>query len=1004
MNLEDAFKKVSDLVADFDKHKGFYLTQEYQEQEARRDFIDKFWIALGWDVNHESQKNPYEQEVKVERKDHAVSQRKADYAFYLSPNFRDVQFYVEAKKPYGDIGTPDNYFQIVRYGWHSDTKVGVLHDFEQFEIVDTRRKPDLETAEHQVIKKYRYQDYLKKDIFSEIYYLFSKEALLGNSLNKYVEQLPKKKGLKQLKLLGDNTERIDSRFLEMLDTHRATLAKAIKSENPSFDGDILTELVQRILDRLVFIRFLEDKLIEPRYIVSEFGLKKDIWSDFIIESRRLDSIYNGIVFKKNEILDSETFLIDKDLFSSVCEDISHKNTIFDFNLIPIHILGSIYERFLGKKIEATAKRVTIESKNKVRKASGIYYTPEEVVNFIVEETLSPLLKNKSPSQVDKLKIIDIACGSGSFLLGVYDYLIRFYTKYYNENPTKAKKGDLVEREDGYHLSFSKKRDILINNVFGVDIDSQAVEVAQLSLYLKLLAEETPASARNFQMEFHQTLLPALNKNIVCGNSLIGTNIYTNALFPSDQEKSLNPFDFSNNFLDIIKDGGFDLVLGNPPYLNVDDEWGKNDVRLSYLKENYPHIYNDKTDILFYFFAKAADLSKDQVGFIVSRAYLQAYKADKLRMFLLSKFPTLKIYDFQNYPIFEGVGITTCITFLSKNGKDCQYYKLNEGANPFPLNKKTNDFTQRFSFYEVPKGALSEKPWEFTSSEDRSLNNKIDKNGEQIGNFLQIGKGMETGLNNVFGSKTKEELKELGFEVSNCFRRARNSDIESFTVKQNDQWLIYNENLKDFSDLPKKAQAYFEKNKSELKARAAFERGDCEWWKYTFPLSKNLYHKKRIICPYLAQTNRFALIDNENILGLTDTTVIFDNNQKESMEYLVALLNSSLLTFRFKSIGKMKGGGVLEYFWNSISKIPVKRINFDNKNEKDMHNKISLLSTQIIATKKSLNESKSDKDKTFYKGKYESLFKQINDYVFILYNIDQSERDLIIRETSDLLNK
>jgi hypothetical protein len=264
--------------------------------------------------------------------------------------------------------------------------------------------------------------------------------------------------------------------------------------------------------------------------------------------------------------------------------------------------------------------------------------------------------------------------------------------------------------------------------------------------------------------------------------------------------------------------------------------------------------------------------------------------------------------------------------------------------------------------------------------------------------------METGLNNVFGSKTKEELKELGFEVSNCFRRARNSDIESFTVKQNDQWLIYNENLKDFSDLPKKAQAYFEKNKSELKARAAFERGDCEWWKYTFPLSKNLYHKKRIICPYLAQTNRFALIDNENILGLTDTTVIFDNNQKESMEYLVALLNSSLLTFRFKSIGKMKGGGVLEYFWNSISKIPVKRINFDNKNEKDMHNKISLLSTQIIATKKSLNESKSDKDKTFYKGKYESLFKQINDYVFILYNIDQSERDLIIRETSDLLNK
>ncbi|NBO22509.1 endonuclease, partial [bacterium] len=369
MSLETSFEAVSKLVSDFDKHKEFYLTAEYQEQEARRDFIDKFWISLGWDVNHESQKNPYEQEVKVERKDHAVSQRKADYAFYLSPNFRDVQFYVEAKKPFGDIGTPDNYFQIIRYGWHSDTKLGVLHDFEQFEIVDTRREPDLETAVHQVVKKYRYQDYLKKDVFSEIYYLFSKEALLNDSLNKFVLTLPKKKGLKQLKLIGDNTERIDSRFLEMLDSHRATLAKAIKSKNPSFDGDILTELVQRILDRLVFIRFLEDKVIEQRYIVSEFGSKKDVWSDFVIESRRLDSIYNGIVFKKNDVLDSESFKIDKDLFESVCEDICHKNTIFDFNLIPIHILGSIYERFLGKRIEATAKRVSIESKSSIRKSS-----------------------------------------------------------------------------------------------------------------------------------------------------------------------------------------------------------------------------------------------------------------------------------------------------------------------------------------------------------------------------------------------------------------------------------------------------------------------------------------------------------------------------------------------------------------------------------------------------------------------------------------------------------
>lgn len=135
--FDEAFARVKQLVADFRANESFYLSAQYQEQEARRDFIDKFWMALGWDVNHDTQKNPFEQEVKVERKEHGVSQRRADYAFYLRPNFRDVKFYVEAKKPHGDIATADNYFQAIRYGWSSRTPLAVLNDFEQFEIVDS---------------------------------------------------------------------------------------------------------------------------------------------------------------------------------------------------------------------------------------------------------------------------------------------------------------------------------------------------------------------------------------------------------------------------------------------------------------------------------------------------------------------------------------------------------------------------------------------------------------------------------------------------------------------------------------------------------------------------------------------------------------------------------------------------------------------------------------------------------------------------------------------------
>jgi adenine-specific DNA-methyltransferase len=191
-NFDLAHEQVKQLAEKFKAHADFYLSPKYQEAEARRDFIDKFLIALGWDVNHETQNNPYEQEVKVERKEHGVSQRRADYAFYVAPNFRDVRFYIEAKKPHGDIATADNYFQVIRYGWNSSTPVAALFDFEQFEVVDCRYIPHLETALQRNLKKYHYAQYENKEIFAEIYWLFSREAVANGSLEKYAEKQVKR--------------------------------------------------------------------------------------------------------------------------------------------------------------------------------------------------------------------------------------------------------------------------------------------------------------------------------------------------------------------------------------------------------------------------------------------------------------------------------------------------------------------------------------------------------------------------------------------------------------------------------------------------------------------------------------------------------------------------------------------------------------------------------------------------------------------------------------------
>ena len=319
--FDEAFARVEKLVATFDANKERYLSADYQEVEVRKDFIDKVFIALGWDVNHDEQTNPYEQEVKVERGVNEGSSRtRADYAFLLAPDFRDVRFYVEAKKPSANFGSRDNYFQIIRYGWGSKktSPFSVLTSFEDFHILDCRLKPDINDTLSRVVERFTCTDYLEREKFARIYWLFSREAVAGGSLEKLAEQHPTPKGKKfQRGLFKGGDIEPDEAFLEDLDGYRQKLAQAFKKKNPGLDGDLLTEVTQRTLDRLVFTRFLEDKGIEPPQ-VENFGKSEGVWEDFVNTSLRLDRKYNGVVYKWHPKLDAPGFAPDGNVFARIC--------------------------------------------------------------------------------------------------------------------------------------------------------------------------------------------------------------------------------------------------------------------------------------------------------------------------------------------------------------------------------------------------------------------------------------------------------------------------------------------------------------------------------------------------------------------------------------------------------------------------------------------------------------------------------------------------------------
>ncbi len=947
--FELAHATVCSLVKNFRQNKNHYLGNRYQESEARIDFIDKFWVALGWDVNHETQRNPYAQEVKVERSVAVGAARKrADYAFYLAPHFRegDVKFFVEAKRPASDLSTPDNCFQTVRYGWSNQAPISVLFNFSELLVIDCRAKPDIDTATDKILQRFALNDYVDATEFAHIYWLFSREAVSDNSLEKYAAGLAGAEGAAQL--TGPQYQTIDEAFLEELDQFREELAQAFNAANDNLTGDVLTEITQRTLDRLVFMRFIEDKLIEPEPLISRFGSKGSSWEDFVSTSRRLDGIYNGIVFKKHSVLDSKTLRPPQEAFAGICQKLSDPRSPYDFNSIPIHILGSIYESFLGKVIVVSDKKARVELKPDVRKAGGVYYTPEPIVRYMVDETVAKTIDGKTPAQVAEMKFADIACGSGSFLLGVFDCLLRYHSMYYGENPRRAKQGDLIQREDGAHLSLKKKREILVSNVFGVDIDGQAVEVAQLSLYLKLLAEETRGSVRGYQMEIGETLLPSLNNNIVCGNSLVELDVLDGQLFEATEERKLNPFNIKEKFEEVFRSGGFDVILGNPPY--VDSEWmtQTSPVERAYCARHYKAA-SGNWDLFCAFVDRAAQLTKHG-GFhslIVPNKLASAGYASKAREVLAEDNQVVTVRDYSKVKVFP-VSVYPII-YVAKKGrapsraKVCIETMSGEVGAALLSSQHVLPYTRYFG-----NGSL---PWQLFGRANRmSL-------VEKLSSLPKLG---DPGISEVWGAATVSEaykFQPLVRDGGGGSMLVNSGTIDRYTflwgAKQcrylGSSYLRPTVSMQDIASV------------SSTRAAQA--------------------QSTKIVIAGMTLRLECALDSDGAFIAGKSTTVVLP---RIDPYYLLAILNSKLIETWYEAVfgGNKLAGGYLRVGPPQLSAIPI----VPPATNQRLANKLSGLSRDLERLTRDLITATSERDREYLSNKCVALDKRVDDCVSELYDV------------------
>ncbi|MCY3023356.1 MAG: N-6 DNA methylase [Planctomycetota bacterium] len=983
--FDEAFQRVRQLADTFKANEQRYLSAEYQEAEARKDFIDKFWMALGWDVNHDQQTNPYAQEVKVERT-HGHTQRRADYAFYLAPNYRDVRFFVEAKKPFRDIARADNYFQTLTYGYSAGTPLAVVTDFAQFHVLDCRYEPSLQTALQHAVATWHYSDYSDREKFALLYWLFSREAVAGGWLQKWAEDLPKPRARpgKGRAFVGVYRP-ADEALLAKLDDYREELAKAFKKCNPRLDSDTLTEITQRAIDRLVFLRFLEDKQIEPTPLVDQFGDKAPAWGEFIAASHRLDGIYNGVVFKKHVVLDDPAFRVDNRTFAGICQRLSHANSPYNFDAIPIHILGSIYERFLGKVIVATDKRVRVEEKPEVRKAGGVYYTPEYIVRYIVENTVGKLIAGKTPDQIAGMRFADIACGSGSFLLGVYDLLLQYHGTWYNANPRKARKGDCIEYDGKLYLSLNKKRDILLNNIFGVDISSQAVEVCQLSLYLKLLEEETLASTKQYLLDFAQeALLPPLNRNIVCGNSLIGRDVLEGQLFDNGDERELKPMNFDDAFPEVMKRGGFDAVIGNPPYVRIQ---GFPREQIEYLTRHYRSATGN-CDVYVSFVERAYGLLKPggRLGYIVPNKFFRTDYGVGLRELLATKNAVMRIVDFGANQVF-GATTYTCLLFLANQ---------QQGELEYAQIPASGEALASASFSTIAASALTREPWLFTEGGVAVLARRLAQQGKRLLDLpVEMSRGSSTGDDRVFVVPANTRIEKEALRVP-----VYATDIKRYLFTPNPSWRVifpYEVSGQEARLLSEpgfrrrypKTYAHLRNHQAQLKQRKQY----AEWFGFSAPRNLPLHDCAHILVPLLAARGQFALIPEAwrgklcpmASGGFTITALA---SCPVRAEYLLGLLNSRLLFWRLQQTSNLFRGGWVTCTKQYFGELPVAI------GDEARQDQMVRLVKQMLHAKEQLARATTEEDRSFYTAKCTGLGRDIDRLVYDLYGLTEEEIALV----------
>ncbi len=1011
-------KEIADLIERFDRNLDNYKGGQYNEAQLRQDFLNPFLGALGWDMtNKAGYAEAYRDVIHEDAIKIGGATKAPDYCFRIGSV---KKFFVEAKKP--SVNVKDDVspaFQLRRYAWSAKLPLSILTDFEEFAVYDCRIKPiQTDKASTGRVLYFTYKDYPAK--WDELVNIFSREAVLKGSFDKYAESSKLKKG----------TATVDDAFLTEIEDWRDELARNIALRNPKLSQRELNFSVQRTIDRIVFLRICEDRGIENYGRLQALQNGTNAYKRLVQLFSQADDRYNSGLFhfqkekdrhEEPDTLTTKIEIDDKPL-KDIIKRLYYPESPYEFAVLSADILGQVYEQFLGKVIRLTAgHQAKVEEKPEVRKAGGVYYTPKYIVDYIVKNTVGKLVEDKKPKEVEKLTILDPACGSGSFLLGAYQYLLDWHLKWYIDNEpdkwAKTKQPSIYQgpstdpHAPNWNLTTSEKKRILLNNIYGVDIDSQAVEVTKLSLLLKVLEGESNQTLANQLRMFHERALPDLGDNIKCGNSLVGPDFYQQQTMLDDEDRyRVNVFDWDKEFSEITKAGGFDAVIGNPPYVRQESLSDFKD----YFASHY-EAFDGVADLYAYMMERSVKLLREggRFSFIVSSSFLRTTYGEPLRRTLKKHAAVLRIVDFGGLPVFANAKDTyVCIPLFTK-GK--QPARVEVTKIPSLEIRNLNEYVVDNSF-KIPSDRLSSAAWALKSDAEAAVFDKVMKAGTPLGDYVErkMFYGLKTGYNEAFEiTEAQRNAIVKGNSASTALIKPflGGQDIRRYFVNDEGRYLIVIP-----SGWTRAAMSAAKKSASQLSEREAWswfshehpklashlegyveacrkrqDQGDY-WWELRPCDYYAYFDKPKILFPDICKGPRFYLDRTGIYLANTAYCLGVDD------PYLLGILNSKLFWFAISNISIPFGIRAGEYRYRLIyqymEKVPIRVIDANNKGDKAKSEKMTALVGQMLTLSKKMVDMKTDHEKNSLQRQINAVDEQVNQLVYKLYALTEDEVKLV----------